>query len=575
MKKNLLALLLITAMMNVLGASNDQRIIPLDSPVYRNLAALYLLDGKALPSTALPYSDDEALNLLFAIDEGALATPAERNLFSAIKAELSTPRFSRGALAYRVAGDLTVEAYLHTNPASFNAERDWSLGYGKRSALGTLTFETWPLSSFYSYFELSLMNNFGVVSKQSTIPNEQPNTLYGNEYVTTNIIMLAPNRIENIDLNFPYRAFVSIGGAHWNLQIGRERISWGAGKSGNFMVSDNLPYQQMGRFTTYFDTFKYTLLASFFAHPQINDYPLPNDGANQQDLLADGMKLFLAHRVEVKLLQQRLNLVIGESMMYQSATGSIDLRFLNPVGFYHNQYIRGNSNSMLSFEADYTIRRGLNVYAQIGIDEITFGEEVAPEKNAKPDAFAYLAGVQAVFPVGEGIMTLALEGAYTDPFLYLREKYNKNSQQFGVGYDVIVRVLSHSMENLRYWQGYPYGGDAIAAYLSAGWERPHLLNIQGSLLLLVHGVLGPDSTWKLYSGTEAVVTTPTTENPFDSSEHGVVSTTLLPTLRVDRQITGSLSAMLHLAVPMVWNKGNTPGSVTGDLQASFALRFAF
>jgi hypothetical protein len=124
------------------------------------------------------------------------------------------------------------------------------------------------------------------------------------------------------------------------------------------MVSDNLPYQQMGRFTTYFDTFKYTLLASFFTHPKINDYPLPNAGANQQDLLADGIKLFLAHRVEVKLLQQRLSLAVGESMMYQSATGSIDLRFLNPVGFYHNQYIRGNSNSMLSVEADYTIGRG-------------------------------------------------------------------------------------------------------------------------------------------------------------------------------------------------------------------------
>lgn len=555
------------------GAS--QRIIDLDSPVYRNLSHLYLLQNKALPSTAWPYNDDEALRLLSALDRKALSSAAERALYRAVEEELESARTQRGNLGYRISASLTLEGYLHTNVDDFNAEHDWTLGYGKRRPLGVLTFETWPLSSFYSYFALPVMNNFGVVSPNSTTPNQLPNTLYGKHAFTTNVIMLGPNKIENIDLNFPYRAFVSLGGDHWNIQVGRERISWGAGKSGNFMVSDNLPYQQMGRFTTYFDTFKYTLLASFFAHPQINDYPLPNLGANQQDLLGDGMKLFLAHRVEVRLLEQRLALAISESMMYQSATGSIDLRFINPVGFYHNQYIRGNSNSMLSFEADYTVARGINAYVQVGVDEITFGEEKAPEANAKPDAFAYMAGVQAVIPLGGGILTLALEGAYTDPFLYLRERYEPTSQQFGVGYDVIIRVLSRSMENLRYWQGYPYGGDAITAYLTAGWELAHKLSIKGDLLFLAHGVLGYDSLWRLYSGSEALVTTPTTQNPFDPTEQGEVSYTLLPTASVHWQITAPLSAMVHIALPMVWNKGNVPRPMARDLQASFGLRYTF
>jgi len=47
------------------------------------------------------------------------------------------------------------------------------------------------------------------------------------------------------------------------VQVGRDKLSWGAGKSGNLMVSNNLPYQQFGRFTTGFDQFKYTLLSSF------------------------------------------------------------------------------------------------------------------------------------------------------------------------------------------------------------------------------------------------------------------------------------------------------------------------
>ena len=218
---------------------------------------------------------------------------------------------------------------------------------------------------------------------------------------------------------------------------------------------------------------------------------------------------------------------------------------------------------------------GINIYGQVGIDEITFGEEVAPAANAKPDAFAYLAGIQTALPFGPGILTLGLEGAYTDPFLYLREKYNKNTEQFGVGYDVIVRVLSHAMENLRYWQGYHYGGDAITATVSAGWELAHKLNIQGSLLLLVHGVLTLDSQWKLYSGSEALATTPTRENPFDLSEHGAVSYTVLATVKGEYQISRNLGAMVHLALPMVWNKGNESAAMVADLHTSLALRYTF
>lgn len=575
-KSILLCSIVLTLGIN-LPAANLQKIHPLDSPFYRNLSNLYILQGKALPSTSLPYNEEEAKRLLDRLDPTMLTSDAEQALYEALKQELEPNRKQTGKLGYHIDVQLTAELYAHTNTTDFNAERDWTYGYGKRKSLGNLSFETWPVDSFYSYFELSLMNNLGVLDEPfgTENPNEQPNTLYGKTNLNSNIIMLGPNKIMNIDLNFPYRAFVSVGSEHWNLQVGRDKLSWGAAKSGNLMISNNLPYQQFGRFTTSFERFKYTLVSSFFTHPKIHDYlPTDNAGSNTQDLLGDGIKMFLAHRVEFRLLQDKMGLAISESMMYQSASGSIDLRFLNPVGFYHNQYIRGNSNSMLVFEADYTPGKAFNVYGQLAIDEIAFGEDVPPAANSKPNAFAYLAGFQGALGLGKGVFTYSLEGAYTDPFLYLREPYNKTTQQFGVGYDVIVRVLSHSMENLRYWMGYPYGGDAIVAQLNIGYERPLKARFEATTLFMVHGVLGLGSLWELYNGTgQSLVTTPTTENPFDGTETGPVSYTLLPTFLSEYHLTKHLSWMVHLAVPMVWNKGNTAKNLTYDVQLSLGVTY--
>lgn len=581
--KSTIVLCIVLTLEASLFAGNLQKVHPLDSPLYRNLATLYILQGKALPSTSLPYNEDEAKRLLERIDRTKLASNAERVLYEAILEELEPNRKQAGNLGYDMDLTLTGELYAHTKTSDFNTEQDWTYGYGERKSLGTLSFETWPVDSFYSYFELSLTNNFGKLDNTETpFPNVQPNSLYGKSPLTTNIIMVAPNELYTIDLNFPYRAFVSLGSEHWSLQVGRDKLSWGAGKSGNLMVSNTMPYQQFGRFTTGFDRFKYTLLSSFYTHPQIFAYqntdstaPYYNAGANAQDLLGDGIKMFLAHRVEFRFLQDKLGLAISESMMYQSASGSIDLRFLNPVGFYHNQYIRGNSNSMLVFEADYTPVKALNLYAQLAIDEIAFGEDVPPMANSKPNAFGYLAGVQGALGLGKGVFTYSLEGAYTDPFLYMREQYNPATKQFGVGYDVIVRVLSNSMENLRYWQGYPYGGDAIVAHLNLGYERPDKERYEASALFMVHGILDINSTWTLYSGSESLVTTPTTVNPFDTSETGTVSYTLLPTFLAEYSLNKNLSGMVHIALPMIWNKGNVAKSLTYDIQLSAGITYSF
>lgn len=577
-KTNLVLLFLLFFSLN-LGASNNQKIYPLESSVYRHITNLYLLQGKALPSTTGPYSQDELLMMFEKINYKSLPTESERELYQKAAKILNLTPNQSGNFGYDLSLAFNAEAYVHTNTTDFISENDWSYSYTSRKPLARVSFETFPTNHFYSYFEITLQNSYGNGPLTKPTPNDSPNPLYGQSKLTTNIIMLPPNSLPTIDLNFPYRAFVSAGGDNWSAQIGRDKISWGAGKTGNISVSNNMPYQQIGKFTTYFDRFKYTLLSSFFTHPQILDTDFTgklNDYTNTQDINNDGIKMFLAHRVEFRFLQDKASLTLTESVMYQSSTGSLDLRFLNPVGFYHNQYIRGNSNSMLVIEGDITPVRGLNIYGQLGIDEIAFADEPTPPKNnAKPSAFAYILGIQHKIPLSKGVATIALEGVFIDSFFYLREKYDVGKRVFGVGFDGIVRVLSGSMKNLRYTQGYPYGGDVIAGNLLLDYEKPEFWGLSLNTLFMAHGVQGITSTWELYDGTDQpVVSTPSTENPFDGTT-GSIEYTLLFSLDSQINITEKLTATARLDLPFVWNKNNVDKSLVSDYQINVGINYRF
>ncbi|RFU95527.1 hypothetical protein DYP60_03380 [Sphaerochaeta halotolerans] len=118
-----------------------------------------------------------------------------------------------------------------------------------------MSLETWPGGAFYGYSELSVGNTY-------TLENGFGTTPFG-----TNVPMIPPSLIPDLDFNMPYRAFVATGGEHWSFQIGRDRLSWGAGQTGNLMVSDSFKYHTMARVTTFSDWFKYTFVTSFFPHP--------------------------------------------------------------------------------------------------------------------------------------------------------------------------------------------------------------------------------------------------------------------------------------------------------------------
>ena len=88
-----------------------------------------------------------------------------------------------------------------------------------------------------------------------------------------------------------------------------------------------------------------------------------------------------AHRLEWRVFDDKVNIVLTEGLMYMDENNMLDLNVFNPSMLWHNLYTRAHSNSILSLEVDWTILSGLNVYGSIVVDENILPGENVPGKE--------------------------------------------------------------------------------------------------------------------------------------------------------------------------------------------------
>lgn len=500
MKKIIILLLLcvVLAAFPVSASNNVQKIHSVNSDVYQAITSLYIQSGYALPSTAGPWSSDELIKMLDRVDYSSLAQGGQYT-YDYVLSQL----YEESKL-YEFGLDAALETYLHTNTTHFTKPTNWIRGFDDRKPFLDITLETWPSKHFYGFTSLSIMQ-----TKFSDFVDNTSNAIkskfFGEHILTTNLFFIPPGVIGDLDLGMPYRAFGSFGGDGWSVEVGRDKLSWGAGVTGNFMLSDHLKYHNQGRFTTYGKNFKYTFATSFFPHPK-DYYPTDTDEFNQdqrsQGWVIDGLNMFIGHRVEWRMFYDKVGLALSESIMYQSRNNLIDLRVLSPTTILHNYYIRSNSNSLLTLEVDYSPIKYLNVYGQIAVDEMALPGEPVPGKDdsAFPSAFGYMLGVKSSYPVNKGVVYGSFEWALTDPFLYLRygEDLEKQKQGIpGINYVVAIREyldggrIGYDEQFL----GYPFGGDAIVFNLQGGYKHFGKWSAEANLFYMMHGTYDQWTGW--------------------------------------------------------------------------------
>jgi len=565
------------------GSQNLQKIYPVDSEIYTAITYLYIGQGYSLPSTTGPWSADELLKMLDKIDPAKLKAGAAVT-YDYVRAELVQPR-----KAVKFGLTTSAEAYYHTNTADFTKESQWIRGFDERNPILDIILETWPSEHFYGYSSFSVGNS-RYNGKSAT--EGATSTLWGSSALTTNIPLVPPATLTDLDFNMPYRAFGSIGGDGWSAEIGRDKLSWGPGETGNFVMSDNLLYQNQGRITTYGKNFKYTFATSFFPFPGTY-YPIIDPATGNfyntggQDTLLNGLSMFIGHRLEGRLFKDKVGFVLTEAMMYQSATNAIDLTVLSPTAIFHNYYIRGNSNSIISFELDYSPVKYVDIYGQMVIDEFTMPGEPVPgvSADALPPAFGYMVGAKGSYPLSKGMLFGGIEWAKTDPYLYLRDNGNRNQilGQYGINWVVALREFCQAGATYTEdFLGYKYGGDAIVMNGNLGYKQFGKWSMEGNVFYMIHGTHDKWTTWGAQGDSaQDTETTPTTTHvtanngDLNADERDSASYTFVVGMRGGYMILRNLETYAQVDYIHITNPGNiSTNPPISDVQVTAGVKYS-
>ena len=511
MKKFLLVILFFTLTIFTLSSANLQKIYSVDSPEYEAISYLYVIHGYSMPSTSGPWSGTELNSMLSRIDKNSIEDESLLKLYNWLYEKIND-KYARfnidNDFSFSISADVGFRATAHTNKKDFNGIDDVA-NSGTTDGKTPLPFIGVPLETFigsnvygYSSFDygvnrtLSAMNADGITT----------NTI-GLSFITNNLF-IPPVKFNDFNLNFPFRAFGAIGGDNFSFEIGREKLNWGSGASGNLTLSDHVPYHNVARFAAFSDKFKYTFLVSIFPHPSNYTETDPNNpelewinNNYRQDVDKDGIKSFIAHRLEWSI-KNKISMAINEAIIYQN-DDTFDFSVLSPAAVFHNYYIRANANSLLSFEIDYTPFARFNVYTQFAIDDFV----MPGEESHSPSAFGVMLGGKYVSNIDKGILYSSLEFVYTSPYFYLRDfgTSPRNSDKYGINYIVAIPEYS-PQENLSNYTlmpiGYRYGNDAFVVHLELGYKIFDCYYIEGQLRYFMDGTKDIHTRWSEISNSE-------------------------------------------------------------------------
>jgi hypothetical protein len=538
---------LLFCVVSSLSAQNRQKIVPVDSEIYQAIKSLYIAQGLALPSTSGPWSEGELLLMLKRLDLSRL-TGSALDAYNFVEQELTaTPRIAKFSIVQ------SLELHTHSNPESFLTEEDYIRPWNYQKPLVAFDFELFITDYMYNFFEFSLGSSvYNDQVDSATVKFYDPETgqyryntsnstpddpwqeselkhgyigslQYGKAPVSSNFPILTSLNPYELDWNFPARAFLAVGGNGWGIAIGRDRLSWGPGESGNFMVGDHIQYHNNFRLTFFNESLKYMFSISPFqstdryfsndiysssdsdgAEGVWNDPDDRNPNRDSGSLVGRNYHFFMAHRVEWRpqFLKNKVNLVVTEGLMYHDT--ALDLSVFNPAYFMHNISRSQTTNSLLTAEADFSPFPFLNIYGQLAIDEMTFLNEPKPgeDTSAMADAFGYMIGAQTSLPLWKGMFTASMEFVKTDPFLYLRSADPHDDfaiQEAGqAGINFVVANRYDYIQNLykEDFLGYRWGGDALVFNISAGFRVAGKWSIALNYFNMQHGTY---DKWTTYS----------------------------------------------------------------------------
>ena len=415
--------------------TNGQKMYRYGSPEYEAIRTLYIEQRLGLPFSSGPFSEAELRLALQRLDPDELSEPG-LELYRWVRSQFEKdPDYVEedGNFAFDASAEINLESYVHTD-----AENPfWEYAWEERKPLLNFPLEMWVTDHAYGVMELDFRKGIPDFARYPTYdsggqlldPSEADDPFFDTteEDPFTNVFYDPVT----LSVQFPHRAYMSFGGERWNLQVGRDALDWGNGRTGNLYISGYSAPHDYARLSTFWRNFKFSALwlsldphivtseREFTGYTYDVDFDGVEDDPDDIDVYEPDKeeKNLIAHRFEVRLWN-RLTLAATEGIIF--GRDRVELRHFNPLYLYHNLYTntRNVGNTHMSYEFDLAITPGLNLYAAISPDQWTSPLEDT-DLSQEPNAIIYLAGLDYRQSLAKGFFSGTLEGIYSTKWMYI------------------------------------------------------------------------------------------------------------------------------------------------------------
>ncbi len=331
---------------------------------------------------------------------------------------------------------LSAESYFQTN----SDIKQWEYDFNKRKPMVNIGLNF----VFYDFIEATA--DLPIMKDRLVAENDS------NNY--TNII----TNISDLDMNFPYRAFITVGIENLNLSIGRDLLEIGEG----LLLSPNTFYHDYLRATTTWNSFGYKY---YFI------------SLNETDIVSREIipKYLIAHNIGYNFFGKvEINLV--ESIMVQGM--DFDLKVLNPFLILHDEYLAYSdmANAFTTLNVSITPIDRLEIFAELAMDQYATPYENETWDQEEPNAMGWVIGVGGQIPVRDLELDLLGSFSYTDPYLGLDSS--------GIHFTTTKNYVTHSQGDLD-----EANGIAVTDFLGIGPDS-QILTLQCNVMGLNNIDLG-------------------------------------------------------------------------------------
>ncbi|UCF79699.1 MAG: hypothetical protein JSW03_05525 [Candidatus Eiseniibacteriota bacterium] len=265
-----------------------------------------------------------------------------------------------------------------------------------------------------------------------------------------------------------------LGIGPFDVLLGRDRLSWGPGRSGSLILSDLAPPIDMVCFGF---TLGRVSASGFFT--TLDDVKLSRAVPYQYDSLYAGTaatRHLSGHRIDFRVTPS-LEVGLSETIIYGGPDRELEPGYINPLNFYyaHQWNLVKNDNPLWALDATWWPTPRLQLYGQLLVDDYQF--EHKDERDEEPSEIGFLIGLHSGDPFGLANTSVTLEYARVNSWTY-NQGYEWNRYTYGEA------LLGH-----------PLGPDADAFYLTvARWFNDRFTG-RFDYRFMRHGEVFVDTDW--------------------------------------------------------------------------------